>query len=79
MFGTTDPVSATEKVVLVAESAEHQTGSPAALREKVSARITDLLGMPPDDVVICPPHTILKTSSGKSAATPCASVTSRVS
>lgn len=65
MFGTTDPVSATEKVVLVAESAEHQTGSPAALREKVSARITDLLGMPPDDVVICPPHTILKTSSGK--------------
>lgn len=65
MFGTTDPVSATEKVVVVAESREHQPESLAILRQKVVATVTDLLGMPPDDVVISPPHTVLKTSSGK--------------
>jgi len=65
MFGTTDSVSATEKVVLVAESREAQSDSISELREKIVARVTDLLGMPPDEVVICPPQTILKTSSGK--------------
>ncbi|MCB1902865.1 MAG: 1-acyl-sn-glycerol-3-phosphate acyltransferase, partial [Gammaproteobacteria bacterium] len=65
MFGATDPVSATEKVVLVAESREERPASRAMLRQQVVAAVTDLLGMPPDDVVISPPHTVLKTSSGK--------------
>jgi len=65
MFGTTDPQSATEKVVVVAEAKEQQAQAAAELRGKVFATVTDLLGMPPDDVVICPPHTVLKTSSGK--------------
>jgi len=65
MFGSTDPVSATEKVVLVAESREQQADARSELRKQVFAKVTDLLGMPPDDVVICPPHTVLKTSSGK--------------
>jgi len=65
MFGTSDPVSSTEKVVIVAESRVHPSGSEPDLRQEVFAKVTDLLGMPPDDVVICAPHSVLKTSSGK--------------
>ena len=65
MFGTIDPVSATEKLILVAESREFPPGSATDLRKRVIARVTDLLGMPPDEVIIAPPHSVLKTSSGK--------------
>lgn len=65
MFGSNDPQSATEKLVLVAESKTQEPARREQLRKEVLARVTDLLGMPPDDVVICPPHAVLKTSSGK--------------
>jgi 1-acyl-sn-glycerol-3-phosphate acyltransferase len=35
------------------------------LRRQIEAMTTDLLGTPPDDVVLAPPHSVAKTSSGK--------------
>ena len=65
MFGSGDPASGTERLVILAESRE----SDATVRERLHAEIisltTDMLGTPPDDVVLAEPHTVLKTSSGK--------------
>jgi 1-acyl-sn-glycerol-3-phosphate acyltransferase len=35
------------------------------LRERIIDRTSEVLGEPPDQVVLAPPHTVLKTSSGK--------------
>ena len=37
----------------------------AALRSEIVCTTVDLLGVAPDDVVLAPPRTVLKTSSGK--------------
>lgn len=65
VFGSPDPRAGTERLVVLAETRE--TGAPAreALRSCISNAVLDVLGEPPDDVVLAPPHTVLKTSSGK--------------
>jgi 1-acyl-sn-glycerol-3-phosphate acyltransferase len=65
MFGATDPATATERVVVIAESRETDRTQLNQLRQKVLTVATELLDMPPDQVVMAPPHTVLKTSSGK--------------
>ncbi|MCP3870494.1 MAG: AMP-binding protein [Gammaproteobacteria bacterium] len=65
MFGSLDPASGTERVVVVAETRETDAASLEGLREKIRSLAVDLLGMPPDEVVLAPPYTVLKTSSGK--------------
>ncbi|NNG13803.1 MAG: acyl-phosphate glycerol 3-phosphate acyltransferase, partial [Gammaproteobacteria bacterium] len=65
IFGCREEVSGTERVVVLAETRETAETTLARLRTQVIDVATDLLGTPPDDVVIAPPHTVLKTSSGK--------------
>ncbi len=65
VFGSRDARAGTEKIVVLAETRE----SDAAKRESLKGRINDLavalIGMAPDDVMLAPPNTVLKTSSGK--------------
>jgi 1-acyl-sn-glycerol-3-phosphate acyltransferase len=65
VFGSLDPAAGTERVIVVAETREAQTATLEALEAQVRGVATDLLGMPPDDAVLVPPHAVLKTSSGK--------------
>lgn len=65
MFGGIDPRSGTERVVVVAETRESDPGAREALQQKAMAVATDMLGMPPDEIILAPPQTVLKTSSGK--------------
>ena len=65
VFSSPDPALGTERVIVVAETREEETVTLEALQTQVLGVATDLLGMPPDDVVLAPPHTVLKTSSGK--------------
>jgi len=65
VFGSADPVSGTERLVVLAETRETDTAAREKLRRAVNDCAVDLLGMPADDVVLAPPHTVLKTSSGK--------------
>ncbi len=65
VFGSTDPDSGTERIIVLAESRETETAVLEAMRDRIHVLVTDLLGMPPDEVVLAPPHTLLKTSSGK--------------
>jgi acyl-CoA synthetase (AMP-forming)/AMP-acid ligase II len=65
VFGGSDPGSGTERLVVGAEARETDDATRAALRERIAALTTELLGMPADDVVVASPGTVLKTSSGK--------------
>jgi fatty-acyl-CoA synthase len=51
-----------EALVVVAESREDDV---ASLRQAVASRIWDVVGLPPEEVVLVEPGTLPKTSSGK--------------
>ncbi|WP_456380043.1 1-acylglycerol-3-phosphate O-acyltransferase [Thiolapillus sp.] len=65
LFGVRDKELGTERLILVAETRERDKQVLADLQSKAMQTATDVLGMPPDEVILAPPHTVLKTSSGK--------------
>jgi 1-acyl-sn-glycerol-3-phosphate acyltransferase len=65
VFAATDRRSASERLVIVAETRQHDAARREQLRLAVRALSEQLLGEPVDDLVLAPPHTVLKTSSGK--------------
>ena len=65
VFGTADPHSGTERVVILAETRERKEPELDRLRREVQDVAVALLGTPVDDVVLAPPQTVPKTSSGK--------------
>lgn len=64
-IGITDPATGTERLVVVAETPKTEPEILQALNDGIQHRCTDLLGIPADKVVLAPPHSVLKTSSGK--------------
>ncbi len=64
-FGTKDAATATEKLVVLAETHITDPAARAELQQRLNERIVDCIGEPPEEVVLAPPHTVLKTSSGK--------------
>jgi 1-acyl-sn-glycerol-3-phosphate acyltransferase len=64
-FGSTDPASGTERLVIVAESRERDSAGRGRLVQAITAQIATALGIPPDVVEVVPPNSIPKTSSGK--------------
>ena len=71
VFGVADPASGTEKVVVLAETRESDPAKKERLRRTITEAVAALLGAAPDDVVLAPPHTVLKTSSGKLRRSAC--------
>ncbi len=65
VFGSPDPATGTERLVILAETREQDGEALERLRQAVQDVAVDLLGTPADDVVLAPPHTVPKTSSGK--------------
>ena len=65
VFGSADPRTGTERLVVLAESRRRDETVRADLLAAITAAATDLMGAPPDDVVLAPPNTVLRTSSGK--------------
>ncbi len=65
VFGSPDPTSGTERVVILAETRETDAEALAELRQRVAEVTLNILETPPDAVVLVPPHTVPKTSSGK--------------
>lgn len=64
-FGDRNDKKGTEKFVIVAESREHDKDVQTKLHDDIIEHVAANMGLPPDDVLIVPPGTILKTSSGK--------------
>ena len=65
VFGCLDRSSGTERLIILAESRKRKPEDIEKLRKEINNVAVDLLGMPSDEVVIAPPGTVLKTSSGK--------------
>jgi 1-acyl-sn-glycerol-3-phosphate acyltransferase len=65
VFGSQDPRNGTERLVVVAETRSRDSETHARLRERISGVATELTGVPADEVILAPPHAVLKTSSGK--------------
>ena len=65
VFGSPDAASGTERLVVMAETREKDPSAREQLSERINTVCMNLLGTPPDDVVLAPPHSVPKTSSGK--------------
>ncbi len=65
VFGSPDPRSGSERLVVVAETNGLQDEARLRLRVLVNTLASDLVGGPPDDLVLAPSGTVRKTSSGK--------------
>jgi 1-acyl-sn-glycerol-3-phosphate acyltransferase len=61
VFGSPDPMTGTERLVVAAEV--RRPGD--ALRRHITAAVQALWDVAPDVVLLLPPHTVPKTSSGK--------------
>ncbi|MSO54994.1 MAG: acyl-phosphate glycerol 3-phosphate acyltransferase [Rhodospirillales bacterium] len=77
VFGSTDPATGTERLVVLAETRRTDPASRDTLKAEIGAAVTDLAGTPPDDVALAPPATVLKTSSGKVRRAACKSLYER--
>ena len=65
VFSIADERSGTERAIVLAETREEDPVRRAALQKQVHELVTDLAGTPPDEIVLAPPQTVPKTSSGK--------------
>ncbi len=65
VFGSEDEHSKTERLIVIAETRSKDNNELEKLRTDINTLSTDLIGSPPDEVVLAPPGTVLKTSSGK--------------
>jgi acyl carrier protein len=65
VFGSVDAAGGTEKVVVLAETRERDAAAHESLKKRINELALELIGSPVDDIVLAPPHTVPKTSSGK--------------
>ena len=65
VFGSLDAANGTERVVVLAETRQPDTALDEDLRHRINELAVGLIGSPVDDIVLAPPHTVPKTSSGK--------------
>lgn len=64
-FGAKDNVTGTEKLIIVAETTDKDPERRQNMTAQVIEQVSSQLGIPPDHVILVPPRTIPKTSSGK--------------
>jgi acyl carrier protein len=65
VFGSMDAASGTERIVVLAETRQIDASSQDAVKQRINDLALNLIGSPVDDIVLAPPHTVPKTSSGK--------------
>jgi len=65
VFGSSDAASGTERLVVLAETREVDQARRESMRAAIEQLTLEHLDLPADDVVLAPPQTVLKTSSGK--------------
>jgi acyl carrier protein len=65
VFGSPDPATGTERLVVMAETRERGEAALETIRQAVQEVTIDLLGTPAEVVALVPPHGVPKTSSGK--------------
>ena len=71
VFPATDRRSGTERLVVLAETRVDEPLRRQQMIQAITALSATLLGAPADDVVLAPPRSVLKTSSGKTRRAAC--------
>jgi len=71
VFGVPDEPTGTERLVILAETRLDDKPAREKARAAIVDTVVDVLGEPPDEVILAPPHTVLKTSSGKIRRSAC--------
>lgn len=64
-FACPDPRTGTERLVVVAETRERDLSKRQWIEGEIRREIADRSGSAPDEIVLAPPRSVLKTSSGK--------------
>lgn len=70
-FGVEDATLATEKLVVVAETQLVDEKKLDQIRKEIIDKVIAQIAIPPDEVILVPPQTIPKTSSGKLRRSSC--------
>lgn len=65
VFGSRDAATGTERVVVLAEMKDRDASRHDDLKRMINDLAVGLIGAPADDIVLAPPATVPKTSSGK--------------
>ena len=65
VFGAGDLTTGTERLIVLAETRIEDAEERVKLQQQVNTLATDLIGTPPDEILLAPPGSVLKTSSGK--------------
>lgn len=65
VFGSISDKAGTERLIVLAETRKTEPVILEQIRTEINSAVMVLTGGPPDDVVLAPPHCVLKTSSGK--------------
>ena len=65
VFPATDPRTGSERLVVLAETIERDSAARERILAEINRLAVDLIGLPADDIVLAPPRSVLKTSSGK--------------
>ena len=65
VFASWDSNAGTERLVVVAETREEDPERRSEIVDAITRTAAALLGGGPDEIVLTPPHSVLKTSSGK--------------
>ncbi len=71
VFGSQDPKTGTERLVILAETRETDPQKKKALETKINEVVLAVTGSAPDKVILAFPGTVLKTSSGKIRRSAC--------
>jgi len=64
-FDCSNPETGTEDLVVVAETRETEREARRQIEQTISAEVLSTVGIKPDRILLVPPRTIPKTSSGK--------------
>ncbi len=65
VFPASDAKTGTERLVVLAEIRDDSAANRERILAEINRLAVDLIGLPADDIVLAPPRTVLKTSSGK--------------
>ncbi|WP_372882774.1 AMP-binding protein [Psychromonas sp.] len=70
-FGYTEAATGKERLVVLLETRQTEAQKRQELHRKILNICADIVDLPPDDIVLAPPNTVLKTSSGKLRRSAC--------
>lgn len=70
-FGVPDPLLGTERIVVVAETREGDAHRREEIQRQIAEQVVSVLEVPPDIILLVPPGTVSKTSSGKIRRSAC--------